>query len=267
MRQHALVLAALLPALSVLGEEAAPRKASTYTAASIVNAASYESGALAPGTLATIFGKDLAWDTRGLTAADVKNGSLPLVFPGTGVKVSVSGIQAHLLYVSPGQINFLVPSIFVPGPVTIVVTRNALAGPEIPMELAPAGPGIFQLAPGIALAAYPDGSVVNAAKPARPGDWVIVYATGLGVTAPPQEYGELARWADPLVKEADFRVWLNGEAVAPERIYYAGVTPGYAGLYQVNLHLPEWLGVDPEIRLESWGRLSVEGMRLPVRSE
>ena len=268
MRHTALVLAALLPALPLLGEEAAPRKALTYSAASIVNAASYDSGALAPGGLATIFGKEMAWGTHALVASDLRGNTLPVALPGTGARVIVSGLQAHLLYVSPEQINFLVPSILIPGPVTVQVVRDGLAGPEVALRLEESAPGLFFESPGIALAAHhPGGKVVRTDNPARPGEWVILYATGLGSTTPPQFYGELAQFADPVPIQSAPRVWLDGVALPSQLVYYVGVTPGYAGLYQVNLHMPDSFNADPEIRLECSGRLSPAGVRLPARPD
>ncbi len=52
---------------------------------------------------------------------------------------------------------------------------------------------------------------------------------------------------------------LNGVAVDPSKIDYAGVTPGYAGLFQINLTLPDDAPSNPEIRVGSGGILSVPG--------
>ena len=50
----------------------------------------------------------------------------------------------------------------------------------------------------------------------------------------------------------------------PSAIDYAGVAPGFAGLYQINLTLPLSTGSNPEIRLQLDGASSIPGVHLPV---
>ena len=49
-----------------------------------------------------------------------------------------------------------------------------------------------------------------------------------------------------------------------ERVAYVGVAPGYAGLYQINLWLPETVGDNPEVEIVLGGEISASGVRLPV---
>jgi len=58
---------------------------------------------------------------------------------------------------------------------------------------------------------------------------------------------------------------LGGKAVDPSRILYAGVTPGFAGLYQINLRVPGGLDADPEIRVFIGLQGSPSFLKLPVR--
>jgi len=53
--------------------------------------------------------------------------------------------------------------------------------------------------------------------------------------------------------------------VDPARVFYAGLAPGYAGLYQINVVLPEDLPSDPEIRVSVGSQSSPGGLKLPVR--
>src|SRR5215472_6971027 len=78
-----------------------------YTSESIVNAADNQSGGLAPNTIATMYGTGLAYTTKAITNADIHDGMLPTVLPGTGVRVLIGGLPAIIYFVSPGQINFL----------------------------------------------------------------------------------------------------------------------------------------------------------------
>jgi uncharacterized protein (TIGR03437 family) len=131
--------------------------------------------------------------------------------------------------------------------------------------LSPIAPAIFQISGTLALAAHLDGTVVSADVPARRGEWVVVYATGLGATVPPAIPDRLPTVAAPLARLADFQVSLNGVPVSPTRIFYAGISPPYAGLFQINLHIPDDAPVDPEIRCGFPEAMSQAGGILPIR--
>lgn len=251
--------AALLTAGAAKGMAAAP----SYTASSIVNAATNEPGVIVPNGLATIYGFELSYVTRALSAPDVRGNALPQSLPGTGVQVLVSGLLAHPVYVSPGQINFLVPSILRAGNATVTVVRSGVAGNAANVRVAETQPGLFPAGQGWAAAAHADGRAVTRESPARAEEWVVLYATGLGRTSPAVGLGEIARGAAMVERFEEFRVVIGGRTVS-EGIGYAGVTPGYAGLYQINLRLPEWTGPDPEIRLMQGDALSPAGVRLAV---
>ncbi|MCC6294623.1 MAG: hypothetical protein IT164_18365 [Bryobacterales bacterium] len=238
---------------------AAPR----YTASSIVNAASGVSSILAPNGLATIYGTDLAGHTQSLTASDLRGDQLPYTLNGTGVGVIVSGLRAHVVFVSPSQVNFLVPALLPPGTATVVLTRLGVSGDHVKVLIAGCSPGLFLLKPGLAVAARADGSVITETAPALPGEVAVLYATGLGQTAPPLGLGERARKAAWIDRREEFAVVLDGRTLTAE-VLYAGVTPGFGGLYQVNLRLPEHTGPNPEIRLLCGDTASPAGVRLAV---
>jgi uncharacterized protein (TIGR03437 family) len=98
----------------------------------------------------------------------------------------------------------------------------------------------------------------------KPGDDVILYVTGLGQTVPPVQYCELPSHSAPLKQLADLKVVLDGMAVDASNITYAGIAPGFAGLYQVNVTLPGSTGSNPEIRIGFGDQLSKAGLKLPV---
>lgn len=235
-----------------------------YASATIVNSATGQS-TLAPNTFATIYGTGLAYITRAMTPADIQGSFLPVYLSGTGVTVNINGIAAPIWYVSPTQINFLVPSTLLPGPATVVVSLDNTAGPEASVRLIPAAPGLFLKDPETVAAVHLDGSLVNAENPARKGEDIVLFATGLGPVQPQPRYLEVSRTAAPLVNMKAFVVLLNGEAVPANRIRYAGAAPGFAGLYQINLWLPENIPANPEIRLAIDAAISPAGPKLPVR--
>jgi uncharacterized protein (TIGR03437 family) len=236
-----------------------------YTAGSIVNAADNQVGPLAPNTIVSIYGQNLAYGTQAVTTADILGGALPIFLAGTQVSVLIGGQNANLYYASPTQINFLIPSALLPGSVNLQLVIDGLAGPSIPIQLTPAAPALFQLDAQTAVATEADGSVLTAATPAAPGDIVILYATGLGQTVPPVESGILPTAAAPLSDLGNFTIVLNGAAVDPSVIAYAGIAPGFAGLYQINVILPASTAANPQIQIGLNGILSPAGILLPVR--
>ncbi len=243
----------------------AERQAPSYSAAGIVNAASNQANAFAPNTFISIYGANLAWTTRSLQGGDISGNRLPDVLPGTGVRVWVSNIPAHVYYVSPGQINVLLPSLLRAGPTKLSIQIDSTYGPSIPITLAAAAPAFFQLDAHTVIGVHGDGRTITADLPAAPGEWIALYATGLGTTIPSPEYAEIPRQPAPLADAKNFGILLNGVNVDRTRIAYAGVAPSFAGLYQINLRLPDDVGPDPEIRITASGILSPEGLRIPVR--
>src|SRR6185437_7938264 len=116
--------------------------APNYSAATIVNAATQTTGPLAPNTIATIYGTNLSWDEYAITPGDLNSGSLPQ--EEHGVTVFVGDLPTHLFYVSPTQINFLVPYELRPGPVKIYVARDGVHGPFVTVQLNESSPGFFE---------------------------------------------------------------------------------------------------------------------------
>ena len=241
-----------------------PAEAPIYYAESLVNSADNQSGWLAPNAIATLYGKYLAYNTATIASTDIRGGVLPTVLPSTGVRILVNGLPASPFYVSPSQINFLIPSNLLPGPATVQLVIDGLAGPPVSVRLGSAAPALFQLDQQFAIATHANGSLITSSAPARPGELVVLYATGLGQTVPPMGYLELATAAATL-KEADsFQALVDGATVDRTAIAYAGITPGCAGLYQVNLTLPAATGANPEIRIAVGEAVSKTGLHLPV---
>ncbi len=258
-----LVLLAFGPLLSA--ETAGNGMGPSYTAASLVNAASNLPGPLAPNTIASLYGTNLAYVTRAVTVEDVRPGVLPALLPGAGVSVLLGPFRCRLYFASPGQINILIPSILTPGEYELHVVLDGRAGPAVKVNLQSAAPALFMDQNGSAIATRPDGSVVTTELPAHSGDVVVLYATGLGQTVPRLGDGEIATAAAGIEGRSRFRILLNDEPIDDARIFYVGVTPGFAGLYQINVVLPEVLGDDPEIRISLGDEMSAPGPRLLLR--
>lgn len=259
------LLAGLTVARLLAGaDEAARRFAPSYASSTVVHAASQESGAYAPNTIITLYGKELAYVTRAIQPDDVRDGTLPTVLPLTGVRVYVDNVPVPLYFVSPEQVNLLVPAGLKPGAHRLHLTLDGRTGPMVDLLLAPSAPGLFLWQPGWAIAVRLDGSLITNEKPATRGETIVLFATGLGEVAGilPRP-GEVARAAAGLVAMDRFAVKLNGVAVPRDHVYYAGVTPRFAGLYQINVRIPENAPADPEIRVVA-GEAESPGVRIAV---
>ena len=207
----------------------------------ITNAASSSQGPFAAGSHLTIKGANLAHATTGVTTA-------PLPTSLNGAQVSVGGFTAHLLYVSPTQINLQVPWELSGQTQTSVSVQVDLTGsaPQT-MSLAPYGPGIYamngsgtgqgaiQIA-NTTLFAAPAG-MFPGSRPVQPGEYISIYATGLGAVTNQPASGAFAL-ADPLSwTSAIPTVTLGG---VPAQVTFSGLgpAPGNPGLYQVNAQIP-----------------------------
>ena len=235
-----------------------------YVESSIVNSASPVSGRLAPNTLATVYGQYLAHKTASISAADVRGGILPTTLPGTGVRVLVGGIAAPILYVSPGQINFVVPSVFRAGIIDIRVQLDNRYGPSVRVALNDSAPALFGVDPEFAVSAKTtSGELLTFDNPGGSGDVITLYATGMGQTIPAVVSGELLQRPVPLADSDNFIVEIDGAVLPRSAVLYAGGAPGFAGVYQINFRLPDDFSVNPTIRIGfASGSMSATGLKL-----
>lgn len=209
---------------------------------------------VAPGGLISIFGQNFAaaGTARAVNPADLQNGALPTNLACTCVAVNQH--LAPMVFVSPGQINVQAPALPA-GKVPVAVIANCGAAAQAassPQTVAvqPSAPEFFYLThttggrnPVAAINAItgavvgPAGSIPGTTvAPARPGDYVSLYLTGLGLTDPAFPPGVLANQAAALAQPVS--VSLNGTPLAAGGILYGGAAPGFAGLYQVNIRIP-----------------------------
>jgi|SRR5579863_1015046 len=237
--------------------------APNYSAAGIVNAATQTGETLAPNTVATIYGTNLSWTTHAITARDLNGGTLPTSLEG--VSVYVNGILSNLYFVSPGQINFLIPYELVASTGIVYVARQGVAGPEVKIPLARTSPGFFEWNGNYALAQHVDGSLIDASHPAAAGEIVVLYAGGLGRTSPDVPSGDIVSVATSILYESELQILLNGDPCPASNIYYAGLAPGYAGLYQINLLLPDVVAPNPAIQMVIGTQSSPGSVLLYVR--
>jgi len=232
-----------------------------YTADSIVNASDYSAGPFAPNSVLSIFGSNLSWGTA---AFSPQTGDVSLPMELSNVQVGVDTWPAPLLYVSPTQINFLIPSTEVSGNAVVRVVREGVAGPPVAITVVASAPALFSTSAGFAIATHLDGSLLTDASPGQPGEFVVVYATGLGPTDPNPPSGDIPSTAAAVDPSNGLNVSLNGAVLPTALVPYAGVSPGYAGLYQLNIQLPQGVPNDPVI-LVSAGTQCSGSLKLAVQ--
>ena len=190
-----------------------------------VSAASYQAEALAPQAIAAAFGSGLATTT--LAAS-----TLPLPLELAGTRVRINGVAAPLFFVSPGQVNFIVPAGVQSGSGVIEIlsgdqtlSRGAVSLSTVVASLFTANssgagaPAALFTSDGVAYRAVgnPDGS----ANPVSPGDYLVLFGTGFRNSSP------------GMVK---IKI---GEREAP--VLFVGPQGNYAGLDQINTRIPEGL--------------------------
>ncbi len=253
----------LWPVLAVLCFGAAWGAAPSYSAADIVQASNFAPGPFAPNSVVSIFGSDLARSEYALAASDIQDNKLPTELNFT--RVYVDDTPVPLFYVSDSQINFLVPSKQGVGPAVVRVMREGVSGPAVKISVVDAAPALFLTPSGYTLASHRDYSLVSPESPARPGEVILLWATGLGKTITNPLTGELPPYISEIVNKNSLQVLLDGVAVDPADILYAGLTPQSAGLYQINLRLPDTLGADPEIRVAIGTQSTPAGLKVAVQ--
>ncbi len=203
----------------------------------VLNAASFAPPGypISPGGVMTLFG-------TGFPSTAVTASAPPFGTTLGGVQVSVNGTSAPVYSVSSTQISAIVPFGATGSTATIMVTVNGSKSNSVVVPLAPTSPGIFSIpANGISSAAalHANYSIISATNPATQGEIISIYLTGLGATNPKVQDGAAAPGAAPLATiTGGIAVYVGGVPVPANQIYYAGLAPTLAGLYQLNFKIP-----------------------------
>jgi uncharacterized protein (TIGR03437 family) len=213
--------------------------APSIAANGVVNGANFEPGVVS-GSWATIQGSNLStvtdtWDNS------IVAGILPTVVDGVSVKVGFS--PAYIYYVSPGQINFIVPPDLSPGPVQVTVTNSAGTSAAVTVTASSAAPAFFTWPNSQVVATRQDFSwaVQNGTfagtttTPAKPGDTIILWGTGFGATIPAVPPGLETPSSVTYSTATAPTVTIDN---IPATVYGAALAPGFAGLYQVAIQVP-----------------------------
>ena len=221
---------------------------------STVNGASF-TNIISPGAIVSTFG-------TGLSSSLMSAAGVPLPTALGDTSITFNGIAAPLFFVSNGQINAQAPFDLPVGvPVSIQVKRGSTASSVQTANVAIVSPGIFvdQASNSAAVLHAADYSAVGGNSPARPGEFLLIYCTGLGPLRIAVKSGDRAPSVPPLAETT----YLPSVSIAglPAIVTYAGLAPGWVGLYQVNVQVPAGLATGNQpIQIVTLGVASNVGM-------
>ena len=203
----------------------------------VTNAAGASGQGVAPGSLVSIFGTNLA---SSMAAAS----TVPLSMALSGVSVTFSNTPAPVQFVSGSQINVQVPWEVAPGTAQVVVTRDdGVAAAPVGVQVASSAPAIYNIG-GQAIAINSDGSLAAPAgaipgistHPAQIGDpnGLTILATGLGAVSAPLADG--ANSSDQARNTLTAPTVTIGGVAA--QVMFSGLSPQFVGINQINVMLP-----------------------------
>ena len=195
---------------------------------------------ISPGALASVYGTGFGASTFTADAG--------FAWPTTTnfVSVQVNGVAAPLYYVSPGQINFQVPwATPTTGTVNVAVVVNGGSSNTVAVGVGTAAPGLFYLASGAAIVQNaPSYTLNDPSNPAPAGSTIVAYLTGSGPVSPAVKDGTPTSSTTLSWATSAYTAKI-GSATAT--VSFAGLTPGFIGLVQMNIVVPSTLasGVYP----------------------
>lgn len=204
---------------------------------SVVNAASFATGAIAPGEIVTLFGSGMGPQQTVMFA--LSDDGQHIASTLAGIQVLFGDTPAPLIYVSDQQVSAIVPY-SVPGATTqLRVSNQGVLSDPLPVNVAAASPAIFTSnasGRGQGAVLNQDNSINSVSNAAARNSVIQIFATGEGQTDPAGEDGRIANATLPKPRLA-VTVQIGGQAAT---VLYAGAAPGaVAGLMQVNARIPQ----------------------------
>jgi uncharacterized protein (TIGR03437 family) len=180
----------------------------------IANAASGSAGPLGPGSIASLYGTGLP----------------------SSATLTVNGVTAPIFGAIPSQINFQIPFEVGPGTATVNLMANGAVMATATIQIGSVGPGLFTQPGGGAAVLNQDYSVNSSGQPAPVGTVIAAYLTGLGPLQPAVATGAPAP-LNVLSRTTGLVTATIGGM--PATVEFSGLAPGYTGLYQVNILVPQ----------------------------
>ncbi len=237
-----------------ISTEEISQSASQPQITSVVDCAGYGSK-LSPGSIFCLFGQNLSLSTGGAT-------TIPLPPSLNGTTILVNGVAAPILWTSSTQVNAQLPFETNVGIASLIVqVANAATMASQTITVNVTSPGVFtSSANGITIGAIEhgaDGSLVNATSPAKAGEIIWIYLSGLGATNPTLPTGQAGNGQTTALTPT---VSIGGQ---PAQVLFSGVSM-YPGLYQIDAVVPNLLSGNFEIFVSSAGNTSQGGVVVPI---
>lgn len=231
---------------------------------SVVGASAFgASSAVSSGDWIEVYGRNFTATSRPWNDKDFAGSQAPSLLDG--IRVTIGTRPGYISYISPGQINVQVPDGLSNGSAPVVVSNGGALSEAFNIAVAQRAPGILA-PPSFATptkqyvaAMFSDRVLVGpqglipgvVSRRAKAGDVIVMYGIGFGATNPVVPAGQITLQSSSLPNVV---VRIGG---VPAQIAFAGLSPGYLGLYQFNIEIPT--GVTGDALLT----LTVSGQPLP----
>lgn len=232
------------------------------TTSSAVNAASFVPG-LVPGSLATIFATGIM-DNPGVVSAQ----SIPLPASLNGVSATISGFGTPILAVAntngQQQVNIQVPlELAGRTSATVVVSRSGNSSAPMTVPILDLQPAIYSSDGTNGIVVHnADYSLAGTSRPLVKGEYAFLYADGLGTVGNQPPTGSALLPSQFAPTRATFQVTLGGVGCP---VQYAGLAPGFVGVYQVNFQVPASVPSGNQDLVVSSGATSSPAVKVPVQ--
>ncbi|MGA2213510.1 MAG: hypothetical protein ABSH31_09565 [Bryobacteraceae bacterium] len=200
---------------------------------SVVNAGNYGSG-VAPGGLISVFGTNLS-------PINLASSEIPLPTALANSCLTVDGLPVPILFVSPTQVNAQLPFQAV-GDVTLILRTPSGISNDFNLVIEPNAPGVFYGTSGPdkdipTVVRNDDNELVTPSHPIhrKSGSALVIYLTGLGLTAPAVATGQPAPSSPLSYSTVQPTVTLGGVNLP---VLFSGLAPGLVGVDQINVSVP-----------------------------
>jgi uncharacterized protein (TIGR03437 family) len=227
----------------------------------VVNGASFQPG-IVSGSWATVIGTGLSNTTRSWMASDFINGALPPQMDY--VSVTVNGRPAFIGYISPTQLNVLIPDDGVLGTSTVQAAGQLLQSNIFITNKLAVSPGLFPFTSRYPAAVHLDGTLAGPSNllpgsvtaPVHPNETIELFGTGFGASNPAIATGQVFSAAAPLTQPMTATIGgvsasVTGYLIAP-------------GLYQFNIAVPNLSDGDAAVSLTVAGETTPVGLFLNI---
>jgi uncharacterized protein (TIGR03437 family) len=240
----------------------------SLTAPGFQSAASFASSSLtgiSPGEFLVIYGQTLGPAT--LASLTLSNGVATTSLEGT--RVLFNGTAAPIVYTSAGQISVIAPyNISDFETINVTVEYQGVQSNTLVFPVKAANPAIFTLnasGTGDGAIVRPDGSLVNASRPAQAGDILVLFGEGYGAATNSTSLPDGMIVGSKLPVPADATTWLLIDGQRAETLYFGGAPSLVNGVVQVNFRVPALTPGPHQIQLQVGDRKSPTGVTLQTK--